>query len=125
MNLAPARPELRRRPTSLLVRLTHFAYRAGAFSNAALHPAEQKYQVFPPYVAVYFAVLSSTVIPQIGSFAIVELDLTRRGRIAASTRAFAQGREGRTRPALKPLCSRTETHGRENTPLRTGVARLG
>ena len=81
MNLAPARPELRRRPTSLLVGLTHFAYRAGAFSNAALHPAEQKYQAFPPYVAVYFAVLSSTVIPQIGSFAIVHLELTHRGRI--------------------------------------------
>ena len=38
-----------------------------------MHPAEQKYHVLPPDVDVNFAVFSSTIMPQIGSFAVSSL----------------------------------------------------
>src|SRR5438445_5963761 len=116
MNLAPEEPAVRRRPVTRCAARTHFAYRAGAFSNVALHPGEQKYHALSPYVAVYFVVLSSTVIPQIGSLAILDLQFTRRACIRDSTRKSAQAGESESLPRNKLQRSRP-SHEDTDAPL--------
>lgn len=48
----------------------HFAYPAGSASNFFLQPGEQKNYFVPLKPLVNFAVVSSTVLPQIGSIAL-------------------------------------------------------
>ena len=47
-----------------------FPYFAGFLSNVALHPAEQKWIVFPWYRDEPAAFVDSIIIPQMGSFTI-------------------------------------------------------